>query len=153
MAGHMPVRKRRRLMGEINVVPYIDVMLVLLIIFMITAPLLTQGIKVELPKAAAEPIESAAGRNLEPLVLSIDARGRWFLNIGEHPTVPLDTQTLQARATAILRQAPQRTVLVKGDKAVSYGRVVEAMVILQRAGASKIGFLTDPPPAVARTGA
>jgi biopolymer transport protein TolR len=139
-------------MGEINVVPYIDVMLVLLIIFMITAPLLTQGIKVELPKAAAEPIDSATGRNLEPLVLSIDARGRWFLNIGEHPTAPLDTQTLQARATAILRQAPQRAVLVKGDKAVSYGRVVEAMVILQRAGASKIGFLTDPPPAVARTG-
>ena len=139
-------------MGEINVVPYIDVMLVLLIIFMITAPLLTQGIKVELPKAAAVPIESAAGRNLEPLVLSIDARGRWYLNMGEHPTVPLDTQTLQARATAILRQTPQRTVLVKGDKAVSYGRVVEAMVIRQRAGASKLGFLTDPPPA-ARPGA
>jgi biopolymer transport protein TolR len=140
-------------MGEINVVPYIDVMLVLLIIFMITAPLLTQGIKVELPKAAAEPIESTAGRNLEPLVLSIDARGRWYLNIGEHPAVPLDTQTLQARATAILRQTPQRSVLVKGDNAVSYGRVVEAMVILQRAGASKLGFLTDPPPAAARPGA
>ena len=147
------MRKRRRLMGEINVVPYIDVMLVLLIIFMITAPLLTQGIKVELPKAAAEAIESTAGRNLEPLVLSIDARGRWYLNMGEQPTLPLDTPTLQARATAILRQTPQRTVLVKGDKAVSYGRVVEAMVILQRAGASKLGFLTDPPPAAARPGA
>ena len=147
------MRKRRRLMGEINVVPYIDVMLVLLIIFMITAPLLTQGIKVELPKAAAEAIESTAGRNLEPLVLSIDARGRWYLNMGEQPTLPLDTPTLQARATAILRQTPQRTVLVKGDKAVSYGRVVEAMVILQRAGASKLGFLTDPPPSAVRPGA
>jgi biopolymer transport protein TolR len=136
-------------MAEINVVPYIDVMLVLLIIFMITAPLLTQGIKVELPKAAAEPIEST-GRNLEPLVLSIDARGRWFLNVGAQPTAALDTNTLQARATAALRQAPQRAVLVKGDKAANYGRVVEAMVILQRAGASKIGFLTEPPPAEPR---
>jgi biopolymer transport protein TolR len=152
MAVAAPGRKRRRLMGEINVVPYIDVMLVLLIIFMITAPLLTQGIKVELPKAVAEPIASTAGRNLEPLVLSIDARGRWFLNIGEQPTVPLDTATLQARATAVLRQAPQRVVLVKGDKAVDYGRVIEAMVILQRAGATKLGFLTDPPAVVARPG-
>ena len=146
MAANAPNRKRRRLMGEINVVPYIDVMLVLLIIFMITAPLLTQGIKVELPKAAATPIDTVSGRNLEPLVLSIDARGRWFLNLGAQPTVAMDTNTLLARATAALRQAPGRAVLVKGDKAANYGRVVEAMVILQRAGAAKIGFLTEPPP-------
>ena len=135
-------------MGDINVVPYIDVMLVLLIIFMITAPLLTQGIKVELPKAAAEPLDPGSVKNAEPLVLSIDARGLLYLNVGDNPQGALDTATLQARATAALRRAPQRAVLVKGDKAANYGRVVEAMVILQSAGATRIGFLTDPPPAV-----
>jgi biopolymer transport protein TolR len=138
-------RPKRRLMGEINVVPYIDVMLVLLIIFMITAPLLTQGIKVDLPKAAAEPLADAAN-GAEPLVVSINARGDWFLNLGAAPTQALDELTLQARTTAALRQAPQRAVLIKADQAVRYGRVVAAMVVLQRAGASKIGFLTDPPP-------
>ena len=127
-------------MGEINVVPYIDVMLVLLIIFMITAPLLTQGVKVELPKAAAVPIADQQ----EALILSVDARGRMFLNVGGAPDQPLDHDTLLARATAALRRDPTRGVQVKGDQAVPYGRVVEAMVLLQQAGASKIGFLTDP---------
>jgi len=86
-------RPKRRLMGEINVVPYIDVMLVLLIIFMITAPLLTQGIKVELPKAAAEPIDARAVNNIEPLVLSVDARGRLYLNVGATPQQPIDDAT------------------------------------------------------------
>jgi biopolymer transport protein TolR len=133
-------------MGEINVVPYIDVMLVLLIIFMITAPLLTQGIKVELPKAAAEPIDARAANNLEPLVLSVDARGRLYLNVGATPQQPIDDATALARATAALRRAPQRVVLVKGDAAVNYGRIVTAMVMLQQAGASKVGFLTEPLP-------
>lgn len=145
-SGNNPIRGRRRLMGEINVVPYIDVMLVLLIIFMITAPLLTQGIKVELPKAAAEPLADAA-RNADPLICSIDAAGNWYLNVSDNPGAPLDAATLQARSTAALRQAPQRAVLVKADQAVRYGRVVEAMVILQQAGATRLGFLTDPPPA------
>jgi len=139
-------RPKRRLMGEINVVPYIDVMLVLLIIFMITAPLLTQGIKVELPKAAAEPIDARAVNNIEPLVLSVDARGRLYLNVGATPQQPIDDATALARATAALRRAPQRVVLVKGDAAVNYGRIVTAMVMLQQAGASKIGFLTEPLP-------
>jgi len=139
-------RPKRRLMGEINVVPYIDVMLVLLIIFMITAPLLTQGIKVELPKASAEPIDAHAVNNIEPLVLSVDARGRFYLNLGASPLQALDDATALARATAALRRAPQRVVLVKGDRAVDYGRIVAAMVMLQQAGASKLGFLTDPPP-------
>ena len=134
-------------MGEINVVPYIDVMLVLLIIFMITAPLLTQGIKVELPQASAEPISARAVNNLEPLVLSVDARGRLYLNVGAKPQQPLDDATALARATAALRRAPQRVVLVKGDRAVPYGRIVAAMVMLQQAGAAKLGFLTEPPPA------
>jgi len=139
-------RPRRRLMAEINVVPYIDVMLVLLIIFMITAPLLTEGIKVELPKAAAEPIDAGAVNNIEPLVLSVDARGRLYLNVGANPQQPLDDATVLARATAALRRAPQRVVLVKGDHAVDYGRIVAAMVMLQQAGATKLGFLTEPPP-------
>jgi biopolymer transport protein TolR len=140
------MRGKRRLMGEINVVPYIDVMLVLLIIFMITAPLLTQGVKVDLPKAGAEPISDI---KTEPLVLSIDPQGRLFLNIPhEQAKRPLDDNTVLVRATAALRREPGRAVLVKGDQAVNYGRVVQAMVLLQKAGATKVGFLTDalPPP-------
>ena len=133
----------RRLMGEINVVPYIDVMLVLLIIFMITAPLLTQGVKVELPKAGAEPLEA---QPLQPLVLSVDRAGRLYLNVGGSPQTPLDEETVAARAAATLRRSPATQVLVKADSAVAYGRVVQAMVILQHAGASKLGFITDPLP-------
>jgi biopolymer transport protein TolR len=141
----MPVgsKGKRRLMGEINVVPYIDVMLVLLIIFMITAPLLTQGIKVDLPKAGAEALPPT---NQEPLVLSIDAQGRLYLNVGATPRQSIDEQTALVRATAALRRVPDRPVLVNGDQAVNYGRVVQAMVILQQAGARKVGFQTDPLP-------
>jgi biopolymer transport protein TolR len=139
------MRGKRRLMGEINVVPYIDVMLVLLIIFMITAPLLTQGVKVDLPKAGAEPLNPRDVKT-EPLVLSIDRTGRLFLNVGSQPQKPIDDDTALVRATAALRREPERVVLVKGDQAVSYGRVVQAMVLLQKAGASKVGFLTDPLP-------
>jgi biopolymer transport protein TolR len=137
-------RGKRRLMGEINVVPYIDVMLVLLIIFMITAPLLTEGIRVDLPKAAAAPLDSHV--NEPPLVLSIDAQGRLYLNVGASPKQPINDDTLLIRATAALRRAPERSVLVNGDQAVSYGRVVQAMVLLQQAGARKVGFQTDLPP-------
>jgi biopolymer transport protein TolR len=133
----------RRLMGEINVVPYIDVMLVLLIIFMITAPLLTQGVKVELPKAGAEPLPA---QPLQPLVLSVDRAGRLYLNVGGSPQTPLDDETVAARAAAALRRNPTIEVLVKADSAVAYGRVVQAMVILQHAGARKLGFITDPLP-------
>jgi biopolymer transport protein TolR len=148
------MKGRRRLMGEINVVPYIDVMLVLLIIFMITAPLLTQGVKVELPKAGAEPLDPRDVKNQEPLILSVDRQGRLFLNVGAEPARPLSEATLVARATAALRRAPGRLVLVKGDQGVAYGRVLEAMVMLQRAGATKVGFLTDPlPPARPGAGA
>ena len=135
-------KNKRRLMGEINVVPYIDVMLVLLIIFMITAPLLTQGIKVDLPKAGAEPLPSQPDQ--PPLVLSVDAHGRLYLNVGSTPRQPIDDQTVLVRATAALRRAPERAVLVNADQTVNYGRVVQAMVILQQAGARKVGFQTDP---------
>jgi biopolymer transport protein TolR len=136
-------------MGEINVVPYIDVMLVLLIIFMITAPLLTQGVKVDLPKAAAEPLEA---QRLQPLVLSVDRAGRWYLNVGGNPQTPLDENTVAARAAALLRREPETQVLLKADNAVAYGRVVQAMVVLQHAGARKIGFITEPPPPAPRPG-
>jgi len=139
-------QRGRKMMGEINVVPYIDVMLVLLIIFMVTAPMLTQGVKVELPKAGAEPLEVKPKQNEKPLVLSIDAAGRLYLNIGSTPEQAIDEETLLARASAMLRRAPDVDVLVKGDTNVPYGRVISAMVLLQQAGAAKVGFLTDPPP-------
>src|SRR5580765_3782561 len=115
--------RKRRLIGEINVVPYIDVMLVLLIIFMVTAPLLTQGIEVDLPKAAAEPIDT--GRNDEPLVLSVDARGRLFLNVGDDKNAAIDPEQVVRLVSAVLRRKPETPVLVKGDQKVAYGRVVE----------------------------
>ncbi len=144
------VSRGRRLMGDINVVPYIDVMLVLLIIFMVTAPLLTQGIKVDLPKAGAQPIEQR--KNTNPVVLSIDRAGRFYLNIGSHPQAPLDLDTVEARATAALRRDPETPVYVKADTAVAYGRVVQGMVILQKSGALKVGFITDPLPQPKRHG-
>ena len=136
-----PIQKRK-LMGEINVVPYIDVMLVLLIIFMVTAPLLTQGIEVDLPEAAAEPIESEP--NEVPIVLSVDAAGTLYINIGDDEDAPQSSQEIVARTAAVLRNRPGAPVLVKADREVPYGNVVGAMVLLQRAGADKVGFVTDP---------
>ena len=136
-----PMRKRK-LIAEINVVPYIDVMLVLLIIFMVTAPLLTQGIKVDLPKAGAEPIRDVP--NQPPLVVSIDAVGNLYINVGDDEDKPLSGKEIVARTGAVLRNRPQTPVLVKADRAVEYGFVVGAMVLLQRAGADNVGFVTDP---------
>jgi biopolymer transport protein TolR len=132
---------KRRLLSEINVVPYIDVMLVLLIIFMITAPLLTQGINVDLPKASAQPV--AADSN-EPLVLSIDKEGKFYLNIGDNNEAAIDDAAVVERASAVIRRNPQIQVLVKADQAVPYGRVVLGGSLLQQAGAQKLGLLTDP---------
>jgi biopolymer transport protein TolR len=136
-----PARRGKRLMAEINVVPYIDVMLVLLIIFMITAPLLTQGIKVDLPKAAAEPIPS---EDQTPLILNIDKAGNFYLSIGENDRSPIDENTVVQRVSAVLRREPKTPVLVKADQSVPYGRVVQGMVLLQQSGAEKVGFITDP---------
>jgi biopolymer transport protein TolR len=136
--------KKHRLMSEINVVPYIDVMLVLLIIFMITAPLLTQGITVDLPKAEAEALDPELLKDNEPLVLSIDREGRFYLSIGERPDEPVEDQAVLTSVSAIIRQNPELPVLVKGDESVPYGRVVTGAALLTKAGAAKIGFLTDP---------
>jgi biopolymer transport protein TolR len=138
----MSGRRKKRLMAEINVVPYIDVMLVLLIIFMVTAPMLTQGIKVELPKAGAEPLDPSEGN--EPLVLSVDAEGRLYLNIGDDEDSPVEADRIVKLTSVVLERSPETPVLVKADTRVSYGAVVAAMVLLQKAGAEKIGFLTDP---------
>ncbi|MEL7310715.1 MAG: protein TolR [Pseudomonadota bacterium] len=135
---------KRHLMGEINVVPYIDVMLVLLIIFMVTAPLLTQGIEVELPKADAAPIEVPQDEQVLPIVLSINAEGELFLNLGANKTQPVAADAVVERVSIVLGRRADTPVLVKADQAVPYGRVVQGMVLLQQAGADSVGFITDP---------
>jgi biopolymer transport protein TolR len=131
------------LMAEMNVVPYIDVMLVLLIIFMITAPLLTQGIKVDLPAAATEPLSQDMTEH-PPLILSVDKTGNFYLNIGGDEETPVAADAVVDRVSAVLRREPKTAVLIKADRGVVYDRVVEGMVLLQQSGAEKVGFITDP---------
>jgi biopolymer transport protein TolR len=134
-----PYRKRhKKLMSEINVVPYIDVMLVLLVIFMITAPLLSQGVKVDLPRAAAQPVES---QDQETLVVTVDRRGNYFLDDRR-----ISEAELRRKVAAILRLRPKTPVLIRGDRQANYGEVVKAMTLLQSAGAPSVGLLTEPPP-------
>ncbi|SUZ69878.1 uncharacterized protein METZ01_LOCUS22732 [marine metagenome] len=135
------ILRKKKLMGEINVVPYIDVMLVLLIIFMVTAPLLTQGIKVELPKAGTEPISESTNT---PLILSVDAGGNLYINVGDDEDKPVISNEIISRTRAVLNNNPGTLVLIKADRSVPYGIVVGAMVLLQKGGANNIGFVTDP---------
>lgn len=144
MALHKPIRQRRKPMGEINVVPYIDVMLVLLIIFMITAPMLTQGVKVDLPQAEAEPVDMP-DENTEPLVVSVDAEGLFYVAVGDRQDEPVAAQELIAKTAAVLRRNPKTPVMVRADKAVNYGHVVTAMALLQKAGAPSVGLITQQP--------
>ena len=134
--------QKRKLMGEINVVPYIDVMLVLLVIFMVTAPLLTQGIEVELPKAGAEPIEDVPDHI--PVIVSVDASGNLYINLGDDEDQPKSGKEIVARIGAVLRNRPETPILVKADRNVPYGNVVGAMVLMQQGGAEQVGFVTDP---------
>jgi len=134
-------RIRKKPMAEINVVPYIDVMLVMLVIFMITAPLLTQGVKVDLPEASAEPMDP----DNEPLVVSVDAGGNLYLNVGESPEDAITEDDLVQIVAAVLRREPRKSVLVRGDHAVDYGAVITAMVLLQQAGVPNVGLVTEPP--------
>jgi len=134
--------QKRKLIGEINVVPYIDVMLVLLIIFMVTAPLLTQGVTVELPKAGAEPIDNIP--NHPPLIVSIDVEGNLYMNVGDDEDQSMSAKQIVAQTASVLRNRPDTPILVKADRAVAYGNVVGAMVLLQQGGASNVGFVTDP---------
>ena len=132
-------------MSEINVVPYIDVMLVLLIIFMITAPLLSQGVTVDLPRAAAKALSA---KKQEPVVVSVDSKGNYYLNLASHPNAPINADELVNRVAAELQVAKsegnKEQVLVKGDRNANYGKVVEAMVLLQHAGAQSVGLMTQP---------
>lgn len=137
----MRQRRRKRLMSEINVVPYIDVMLVLLVIFMITAPLITQGVKVDLPEARSEVISP---QEQAPLIVSVDAAGRFYINYGDDPDRPVDRDVLVTRINALLRHQPGMQVLVEGDKRVEYARVIELMALLQGSGAPSVGLMTEP---------
>ena len=131
---------KRKPVSEINVVPYIDVMLVLLIIFMITAPLIQQGVEIDLPQASANPIPP---EQREPLVISVSKAGDFYLNIGADNDRPIEAELLANRVAAVINNHPQTPVLVRGDKAVDYGRVTEAMVLLQSAGVEKVGLMTE----------
>jgi len=133
--------RRKPVMAEINVTPMVDVMLVLLIIFMVTAPLLTQGIKVDLPKAGAEPLPPD---DTKPLILSVDVNGKYYLNIGADEKSAISEDSVVQRVGAVLGREPKTPVLVQADQNVAYGRVVTGMVLLQQAGAEKVGFVTDP---------
>ena len=134
--------KKRRAVAEINVVPYIDVMLVLLIIFMITAPIVQQGVKVELPKLSAN---SLPPEEQEPVILSVSKTGEYYLNVGDDLKKPVTDDVVIQRVTLVLKQKPQIPVLVRGDKDVDYGAVITAMVLLQSAGVEKVGLMTDQP--------
>ncbi|MCY4155802.1 MAG: protein TolR [Gammaproteobacteria bacterium] len=138
----MRARLRKRPVSEINVVPYIDVMLVLLIIFMITAPLLSQGVKIDLPQVPSEPLPAS---DTDPVIVSVDAAGNFFINYGENQDQPVAPEVLVNRVSALVRHRPKLPVLVKGDTSVNYGRVVQAMALLQGAGAQGIGLITEPP--------
>ena len=137
---------RRRPMSEINVVPYIDVMLVLLVIFMVTAPILTQGVLVDLPKAPSEPI---AENQDDPLVVTMRADGALFMNIGIRRNEDKGTRvtifSLEEQAGKIIRARPDIVVYIRADHALEYGQVVALMTALQRAGAASVGLITEPP--------
>jgi len=129
-------------MSEINVVPYIDVMLVLLIIFMVTAPLLMQGVKVDLPQSPAQPMEE---QDDEPLIVSIKTDGSYYLNLGKDQEKPVASEDVARKVAVILRNKPKTAVLVWGDKNVPYGEVVNLMSVLQKAGAPSVGLVTETP--------
>ncbi len=135
-------RVRRRKVAEINVVPYIDVMLVLLIIFMVTAPLITQGVTVDLPQAEAQPLDKDTK---PPLVASVDAQGRYYITLGSNDKEPLSAEEVAILVKAHLAVNPDTPVVVNGDGAVSYNAVIQLMVLLQNvAGVPSVGLMTDP---------
>lgn len=135
----MVERRRRRPMAEINVVPYIDVMLVLLVIFMITAPLMKTGVDVDLPNADAKPQEVET----EPLIATVDSEGQFYLNVGDNPEQAIDEERLVTLTTAVIRRNPERQVLVRGDQGVNYERVVRVMTLLQQSGVPQVGLVAE----------
>jgi biopolymer transport protein TolR len=133
---------RRKPMGEINVVPFIDVMLVLLVIFMITAPMLTQGVQVELPQVTSEAIDSQEDN--EPIIVSVDREGGYYLSVGGEE-MAVDLQELGDRVLILLDRQPGTPVMVRGDRYVPYGEVVTLMSTLQVAGVANVGLISEPP--------
>lgn len=134
-------RPRRRSMSDINVVPYIDVMLVLLIIFMVTAPLLNQGVEVDLPAAPANALDA---KGPEPIVITVDAAGNVFLNINSNPEASIDAGAMVDRVKAALLQQAARPVMVRGDSNSPYQNIVRVLVLLQQADVNSVGLVTDP---------
>lgn len=126
-------------LAEINVVPYIDVMLVLLVIFMVTAPLLTQGIKVNLPRANTKIISA---KQQLPIVVSVNANGDYYLNVSRYPNKRIALSDLQVRLAAELHIDKKRKVYLRADKTVAYGAIVQLMANLQQAGIDNIGLIT-----------
>jgi biopolymer transport protein TolR len=132
---------RRRAMSEINVVPYIDVMLVLLIIFMVTAPLLHLGVDIQLPKSNAKSMDQGN----DPVLVSVASDGTLYLTLGKEQRETIDEQTLVKKVSAFVRQNPNAPVLIGGDERADYGKIYHAMVLLQQAGAPKVGLMSQPP--------
>jgi len=132
--------KRRKPMAEINVVPYIDVTLVLLIIFMITAPLVQTGVEVDLPQADTAPVEQD---NIQPVIVSVDKDGQYFIDIGESEDDPVSAEVLLYRVAAVLRNKPKTQVYIRGDQTVAYGKVVSVMAALKNAGVPSVGLMTS----------
>lgn len=130
-------------MAEINVVPYIDVTLVLLIIFMVTTPLLVQGVQVDLPKASAKAVEK---KDEEPLIVSVDREGNFYVNLGADPKQAVPLEQIQDQVAKVLRTNPEKEVFVWGDRNVPYGDVVTLMTVLQAAGAPSVGLVTEDQP-------
>ncbi|MDN3517075.1 protein TolR [Aquisalimonas lutea] len=134
-------RTKRKPMAEINVVPYIDVMLVLLVIFMVTAPLLYQGVDVDLPQADAEPLPQDAE---DPVIVTVNRDGELTVSIGSDPDKPVSAEEVTDLVSRVMRNNPDTPVLVRGDEAVRYGRILDAMAMLQRAGVPQVGMMTRP---------
>lgn len=134
-------RPKRHLLAEMNVVPYIDVMLVLLVIFMITAPMLTQGLKVELPKVASEAIQMDSQ---QPIIVSIKADGSYWLKQGDDDDQTMPLTDITQALLAVQQRQPNLQVLINGDTQVPYGEVVKLMASLQQAQIVRVGLLTEP---------
>jgi len=136
------MRRKRKAMAEINVVPYIDVTLVLLIIFMITTPLLNLGVDVDLPESEANTVAIEE----EPVVINVDKNGDFYLSIGGEFEL-IDEESLKRKIAAFVKANPKVPIVIGADQGVEYGRVYQAMVVAQQAGAKKVGLISDPLPA------
>ena len=135
------MRKKRNLVSDINVVPYIDVMLVLLVVFMVSAPLMVQGISLNLPEVTNQPLPR---EQEDPLIISVDLEGSFYLELESSKNIPLDLSELSEKVRKILKTNPSLQVVVRGDGGVEYKKIIDLMSVLQSAGATNVGLLTSP---------